>query len=286
MKLVTRAQLGWPASQAPAQAGTKGVKVHYEGSPVSTELLKDHDACVAEVKAIRAAHLANKKENYSDIAYNYLACPHGYLFEGRGTGRRTGANGDQALNRGHYAICALVGSAGLTQPTDAMLSAVRDGIELLRRNGAGDEIKGHRDGYATSCPGEALYAWVRKGAPRPNATAPAPAGGGTKPSAGTPSAGTKTSVSLARLATAARRDPGLKQGASTYPADVRPVEAALRAEGLLAGSYATDGSFGSVTVRAYAQWQRRLGYTGAAADGIPGRASLQKLGAKHGFTVT
>ncbi|MEU9337222.1 N-acetylmuramoyl-L-alanine amidase [Streptomyces sp. NPDC048290] len=279
MKLVTRAQLGWPASQAPAQTRTKGVKVHYEGTPVSTRLLKDHDACVAEVKAIRASHLANKKENYSDIAYNYLVCPHGYLFEGRGIGRRTGANGNQELNRGHYAICCLVGSEGLTQPTDAMLTAVRDGIELLRRNGAGDEIKGHRDGYATSCPGGPLYAWVAKGAPRPNSSDPD--GGTKKPSGGTG----KPSVSLARVTAAARRDPGLAQGGSTHPADVRPVEAALKAEGLLAAAYATDGSFGSVTVAAYAAWQRRLGYTGTAADGIPGRASLAKLGAKHGFTV-
>lgn len=170
MKLVTRAQLGWPASAAPAQASTKGVKVHYEGSPVSTKLLTDHAACIAEWKAIRASHLANKAENYSDIAYNYGACPHGFLLEGRGIGKRTGANGNQTLNIAHYAIVGLVGSEGLTEPTDAMLGAIRDGIELLRANGAGTEIKGHRDGYATACPGTALYAWVQKGAPRPTAS--------------------------------------------------------------------------------------------------------------------
>ncbi|MFM9604243.1 peptidoglycan recognition protein family protein [Streptomyces turgidiscabies] len=167
MKLVTRAQLGWPASAAPSQATTKGVKVHYEGTAVSTRLLTDHAACIAEWKAIRASHLANTTENYSDIAYNYGACPHGYLLEGRGLGRRTGANGNQTLNKAHYAIVGLVGDEGLTEPTDDMLSAIRDGIELLREDGAGDEIKGHRDGYATACPGGPLYAWVQKGAPRP-----------------------------------------------------------------------------------------------------------------------
>jgi hypothetical protein len=173
MKLVTRAQLGWPASAAPTQTSTKGVKVHYEGAPVSTKLLSDHNACIAEWKAIRASHLANKTENYSDVAYNYAACPHGYLLEGRGLRKRTGANGNQALNQGHYAIVGLVGSEGLTQPTDAMLSAIRDGIDLLRKNGAGNEIKGHRDGYATACPGGPLYAWVQKGAPRPTTKTPA-----------------------------------------------------------------------------------------------------------------
>ncbi|WP_239134634.1 N-acetylmuramoyl-L-alanine amidase [Streptomyces sp. SID12488] len=167
MRLVTRAQLGWPASAAPLQATTKGVKVHYEGTAVSTRLLTDHAACIAEWKAIRASHLANTTENYSDIAYNYGACPHGYLLEGRGLGRRTGANGNQTLNKAHYAIVGLVGDEGLTEPTGPMLGAIRDGIELLREDGAGDEIEGHRDGYATACPGGPLYAWVQKGAPRP-----------------------------------------------------------------------------------------------------------------------
>lgn len=170
MKLVTRAQLGWPASAAPTQTTTKGVKVHYEGAPVSTKLLTDHGACITEWKNIRASHLANKEENYSDVAYNYAACHHGYLLEGRGLRKRTGANGNAALNQAHYAIVGLVGSSGLTEPTDAMLHAIRDGIELLRRNGAGNEIKGHRDGYATACPGGPLYAWVQKGAPRPAAS--------------------------------------------------------------------------------------------------------------------
>lgn len=172
MKLVTRAQLGWPASAAPSQTTAKGVKVHYEGSPVSTKLLTDHNACITEWKAIRASHLANTAENYSDVAYNYAACPHGYLLEGRGLRKRTGANGNQTLNIAHYAIVGLVGSEGLTKPTDAMLGAIRDGIELLRKNGAGSEIKGHRDGYATACPGPELYAWVQKGAPRPTTTTP------------------------------------------------------------------------------------------------------------------
>jgi hypothetical protein len=172
MKLVTRAQLGWPASAAPTQSTTRGVKVHYEGTPVSTRLLADHGACITEWKAIRASHLANTAENYSDVAYNYAACPHGYLLEGRGLRRRTGANGTAALNVAHYAIVGLVGSSGLTEPTDAMLGAIRDGIDLLRQNGAATEIKGHRDGYATACPGAPLYAWVQKGAPRPNSTPP------------------------------------------------------------------------------------------------------------------
>jgi hypothetical protein len=275
LKLVTRSDLGWPASAAPTQTSTKGVKVHYEGQPVSTKLLDDHDLCIAEWKAIRKAHLANTKENYSDIAYNYGACPHGYLLEGRGLGKRTGANGDQPLNKAHYAIVGLVGDKGLTKPTDAMLSAIRDGIELLRKHGAGDEIKGHRDGHATACPGTYLYVWVQAGAPRPAGTTPAE-----------PVTSTKPKVSIAKLAQAARTDPHAAQGHQTYPTGVKHVEEALLELGYLTSQYAHDGSYGTTTVAAYAAYQRHLGYSGTAADGIPGRTSLTKLGKTTGlFTV-
>ena len=275
LKLVTRSQLGWPASAAPTQTSTKGVKVHYEGTEVSTRLLTDHAACIAEWKAIRKSHLANTKENYSDIAYNYGACPHGYLLEGRGIGKRTGANGNQDLNKAHYAIVGLVGSEGLTQPTDAMLGAIRDGIELLRKHGAGTEIKGHKDGYATACPGPKLYAWVQKGAPRPAGTV-------------TETAPAKPKVSLAHIIYAARHDPAAAQGHTTHKAEVLTVERALKAEGLLPSQY-VDGSFGTKTITAYARWQRSPaggGYTGDDADGIPGEKSLKLLAARHGFTVT
>jgi hypothetical protein len=92
-------------------------------------------------------------------------------------------------------------------------------------------------------------------------------------------------VSLANLVDAARRDPGAAQGYASHPDDVRPVEAALRQEGLLAAQWASDGSFGSSSVAAYGEWQRRCGYSGAAANGIPGHGSLVRLGAKYGFEV-
>ncbi|MEU3399496.1 peptidoglycan-binding protein LysM [Streptomyces filamentosus] len=105
--------------------------------------------------------------------------------------------------------------------------------------------------------------------------------GQTKPAA-------KAKVSVARLVAAARRDVPAQDGHTTYPADVRIVEEALVAEGLLERRYA-DGSFGSKTVTAYAAWQRSKaggGYRGSAADGIPGLDSLKRLGARRGFTAT
>ncbi|MFE0378330.1 peptidoglycan-binding protein [Streptomyces inhibens] len=234
------------------------MKVHYEGTEVSTRLLSDHDACLDEWKAIRRSHLANTQEGYSDVAYNYAACPHGYLLEGRGIGKRTGANGNQDLNRAHYAVVGLVGSSGLIAPTDAMLNALRDGIDLLRQHGAGDEIKGHRDGYATSCPGPTLYTWVQKGAPRPAGT-----GAPAKPSTGS------------------KYEPF--PGASFFRSGRRsPIIAAMHkrlvAEGCDRYQSSTHAdTWGSGDDRSYAAWQRKCGYSGTGADGVPGKASWDRL---------
>ncbi|MFI1956130.1 peptidoglycan-binding protein [Streptomyces xinghaiensis] len=114
-------------------------------------------------------HLADVRENYVDIAYTALVCEHGFVFEGRGTHKRPGANGSSELNGRDYAVCALLGARGLATPSDAMLHGLRDAVEWLRRDGdAGDWLGGHRDGYATECPGDQLYAWLRNGAPRPD----------------------------------------------------------------------------------------------------------------------
>jgi CHAP domain len=96
--------------------------------------------------------------------------------------------------------------------------------------------------------------------------------------------GTPT-VDLSRVIHAARNDPSGPQGATSFPADVRIVEAALMAEGLLSPTFAKDGSFGKLTVAAFSQWQRVCGFTGDDADGIPGRRSLTQLGLRHGFLV-
>lgn len=90
-------------------------------------------------------------------------------------------------------------------------------------------------------------------------------------------------VDLSRLRNAARTDPPKPGTPVSYP-EAQLVELALVGEGLLARRLA-DGHFGSATLSAYAAWQRRLGYTGAGADGLPGKTSLVKLGQLHGFDV-
>jgi hypothetical protein len=117
-------------------------------------------------------------------------------------------------------------------------------------------------------------------------TQPKPPEPGTPEPAKPPAA--KPRVSLAHVVYAAKHDPAAAQGHTSYRAEVLLVEKALQKEGLLSSQY-VDGSFGSLTVTAYARWQRSPaggGYSGSAADGIPGKTSLKLLAARHGFTVT
>lgn len=115
-----------------------------------------------------------------------------------------------------------------------------------------------------------------------------PALDGTAHASVPPPAPPTVRVSLAHIVAAAKHDPSAPQGHRTWPADVNVVEAALAAEHLLAKPYATDGSFGSLTVEGYSEWQQSKAggsYHGSAADGIPGRDSLTRLGKRHGFVV-
>ncbi|MCU7826408.1 hypothetical protein [Kitasatospora sp. DSM 101779] len=62
------------------------------------------------------------------------------------------------------------------------------------------------------------------------------------------------------------------------------VENALVGEGLLDARWA-DGSWGTLTLRAYAEWQELCGFAGAEADGHPDLESMRKLADKYEFQV-
>lgn len=66
---------------------------------------------------------------------------------------------------------------------------------------------------------------------------------------------------------------------STEPYDVHAVRLVQQALNTVTGySLTLDGIFGARTKMVYADWQRRLGYRGADADGEPGMMSLKRLG--------
>jgi hypothetical protein len=98
------------------------------------------------------------------------------------------------------------------------------------------------------------------------------------------SAARRPAVNMSRLLIAAQLDayrPGNRHTAGAVKS-VKRVQRALRRKGI---RVAVDGNFGSQTMHGYARWQRRLGYSGLDASGMPGETSLRRLGRGH-FRVT
>ena len=112
------------------------------------------------------------------------------------------------------------------------------------------------------------------------------AAGVLAPAASSSASTTLPAVDMEKTVKAAQIDPRRADDTHTpgATASVLLVEQALQAKHLLAAKW-VDGYFGTTTVTAYAAYQRSLGYTGLAANGLPGTASLTKLGQGR-FTVT
>lgn len=133
---------------------TLGITFHWVGPHVGPF---DHSECAGKVRGIERHH--EYGNGWGDIAYNLLVCPHGYVFEGRGVGVRSAANGSTQTNDDWYAVCYLGGELdGFTENGRAGFTFA---VQLLRRAGAGPKVNGHRDHKATTCPGPAIYAWLQ-----------------------------------------------------------------------------------------------------------------------------
>lgn len=168
MGRITRAQYGLPPTTAAPLESADGVAVHYLGTRYA---MREHDLCDDYVRALRTSHMNNPRERWVDLAYNEVVCGHGQRYEGRGYGRRSGANGNAIGNAKAYAILALHGTDG-GKPSTALLAGIREAIDAYRAHGAGEAVWGHRDLHGTECPGPELYAWVRAGAKAPAAPKP------------------------------------------------------------------------------------------------------------------
>ena len=159
--LITREE--WGALPPLSYTGidpTFGSTGHWEGPQLGWPW--DHASCYTKVRGIQSFHMEGN--NWSDIAYSDIACPHGYVFEGRGPWRRTAANGTNVGNNTAYAVCYLGGqNDGFTEPGErAMLASFN---RLQYNGGAGHQRNGHRDWKATQCPGDEIYLWIHQGQP-------------------------------------------------------------------------------------------------------------------------
>ncbi|MBI3936425.1 MAG: N-acetylmuramoyl-L-alanine amidase [Betaproteobacteria bacterium] len=161
MKLVSRAE--WGARPARdyvylKTAELKGVAVHY--SAFEGDRLDDHAGCAARVRGIQNYHMDVR--GWVDLAYSFIVCRHGYVFEGRGFGVRTAANGTSAGNDGYHAVCFLgADREGRDDVTPSGRRALREIIRAAQRRWpAALEVRPHSDFTATACPGDELRAWI------------------------------------------------------------------------------------------------------------------------------
>jgi len=143
---------GWNAS------GPKdGVTVHYVGpGAAQAVVLPDHGRCAGHIRGIENYHI--NSNGWSGIGYSFVICPHGVLHRARGAARGAHNPGDSdgdgtPDNVDSIGVLVLL-SEGETPVTDA--------LQMLQRvcDAMGGWVAPHSKDRATSCPGDALRAWV------------------------------------------------------------------------------------------------------------------------------
>lgn len=156
MEYISRADWGAdaPKSRALLPGPVEGVAVHWEGPTMGTF---PHSSCDDKVRGIQRYHMVSK--GWADIAYSFLVCPHGTIYEGRGWGIRTAANGTDFGNDRYHAACYLGGEGDPLTP-EAKDAYCRLVAASRRRWPNGQQVRPHGWFKPTACPGPALKAWI------------------------------------------------------------------------------------------------------------------------------
>lgn len=157
MRLVTRAAFGWGPSAARSASPTRGLVIHYDSADQGLAA-KSHSACIAYWVRTRKFHMGPAR-GWADIGYSFGCCVHGDVFEGRGLGREQAAQ--PGGNDTWYSVTLMSGPS--EEPTPAQVGAVRELRAWLMSKGLAGAVRGHRDFYNTSCPGDLLYGLVLDG---------------------------------------------------------------------------------------------------------------------------
>ncbi len=110
------------------------------------------------VKQIQAFHQDTR--GWTDIGYHFLVRADGAIYEGR----PFETWGAHSPNANQFPAVALIGTYSVAKPTEAMHRSVWEVADWV----GASQLRGHRDAFATSCPGDAAYDMIVKGA-RPEA---------------------------------------------------------------------------------------------------------------------
>ncbi|MGW2550146.1 peptidoglycan-binding protein [Streptomyces sp. NPDC001635] len=259
VKIISRATWGakpWEGTPATiALSRRTEFFVHYDGgTPIKR-------TGYAIPRAIEAEHLG---ENWSGIGYNFVVDQEGTVYEGRGWNLQGAHCPDHNITG--FGVQIAIG--GDQEPSAKALAACRALYdEACKKTGRNLAKKGHKDGFATLCPGTHLYAWVKAGMPAGDYTE-APDPGGSLPGGGSGTTVARYQVTIN----------GLVYGYGAKGDHVTKVGEFLVKKGF--GKHYTSGpgpTWTDADTLNYADYQRSLGYTGKAADGVPGEESLTKL---------
>ena len=164
---VSRSECGLRApTQIVGDIAVEGLTAHYGGaspwgagpdrsSPARFMATADHARCGSIWRAWQAFHIDGR--GWTDIAYSSGVCPHGWRFEGRGPGRRTGANGTNTGNDRSLATCYIAGGSDpLTGPAKAAFLDEADRFGTTLR-------WDHSDWKPTACAGDEIRGWEATG---------------------------------------------------------------------------------------------------------------------------
>jgi hypothetical protein len=141
----------------------RGFVLHHNG-PEARCIGQPHTRCVAFWDAVRSFHVNN--QGWSDIAYSFGVCPHGFQFTGRGWNRNQFAGGkdvvgaDDGPDSEWYSVLVFLG--GTEKPTDLMVDEVIALIGEGRRSGrCGSRVLPHNAFKPKACPGPEFTAYAR-----------------------------------------------------------------------------------------------------------------------------
>jgi len=157
VKIISRDSWGAkPAKKNYSKLGeVKGLVVHWSAYPVAIGNQAEMDQC----KTIQRLHQVDR--NWNDVAYNFIVGDTGQLYEARGFGNRSAAQGGNNreeinYNNKHYvAVCWLGGS----KPTDQPSSEARAAVAWLHEQ-VGGELRPHSSFKQTNCPGDSWRQWI------------------------------------------------------------------------------------------------------------------------------
>jgi len=160
--LVTREEWGAQPAKTPydqlESTMQRGVAVHHSGS--QHERRQQHAQCAGVVRAIQAYHIDAR--GWNDIAYSWLCCQHGFLYEGRGLGVRSASQGTHEGNSDWHSVCWL-GDGDVWTPTPNNVLPLRDVLRMVRtRYPAAVDVWPHLRFHPTACPGHGLREWCRQ----------------------------------------------------------------------------------------------------------------------------